>query len=93
MEKNDEKQISERLNKAIREVIDNQIYDNEPPETAECLERLVEEGFSQDEAYTLIGRVVSKELTAVFVDQRPFDQEKYVKALIDLPTPYEEPKG
>ncbi|MCP4752614.1 MAG: hypothetical protein GY866_17135, partial [Proteobacteria bacterium] len=48
MEKNDElksKEINERLNRAFRAVIDQQMDERNPPETLETFERLQEEGF------------------------------------------------
>jgi hypothetical protein len=46
------------LNKAILEVVDNQIRDVNPPATKETFDRLVGDGIARDEARRLIGYVV-----------------------------------
>ncbi|MGK0289920.1 MAG: hypothetical protein ACI86H_001369 [bacterium] len=83
-----EKLINKRLAGAIREVIDNQIYDDSPPETGETLERLIEVGFTQDQAYDLMGRVVSIEVLELVVEGKDFDMPRYVEALEKLPSPF-----
>ena len=39
-----------RLKAAFMEVVDNQIRDNDPPETRETLNRLISEGMSKEDA-------------------------------------------
>jgi len=76
---------SHRLRKAILEVINAQIRDNDPPETKQNLIRLQEKGFSEDEALKLIGYVVASEVFSVLKENRQYDKEKYIAALNDLP--------
>jgi hypothetical protein len=76
---------SERARKAILEVVDNQLRDLNPPATKETFDRLVAEGFSQDEARRLIGCVVAGEIFGVVKSLRPYDRERYVTALNNLP--------
>lgn len=85
-----EKLIKKRLNQAVREVIDKQIYDGSPPETQDAMERLLDEKFTQDQAYDLIGMVVSAEIFEVIREGRTYDGEKYATALDLLPKPYME---
>jgi hypothetical protein len=54
MKKNED----QRLRKAILEVINNQIKDNDPPETKQTFVRLQDEGFSEEETLKFIGYVV-----------------------------------
>ena len=89
-EQEQEALIKQRLNKAVREVIDQQIYDGSPSETQDAMERLLEEGFTQDQAYDLIGMVVSAEIFEVIREGRPYNREKYASALDLLPKPYAE---
>ena len=51
-----------RLQKAIFDVIDNQIKGNDPPETRETFNRLVREGHSKTETRKLIGCAIAVEL-------------------------------
>ena len=76
---------SHRLRKAILEVINVQIRDNDPPETKQNLIRLQEQGFSEEEALKLIGYVVAAEVFSVLKENRQYDKEKYIAALNDLP--------
>jgi len=76
---------SHRLRKAILEVINVQIRDNDPPETKQNLIRLQEQGFSEEEALKLIGYVVAAEVFSVLKENRQYDKEKYISALNDLP--------
>ena len=73
------------LNSAIMEIIDNQIDDNDPPETKQTLDRLISEGYTEKEARNLIGIVVSSEIFEVLKQGRPFDQKKFVTSLNALP--------
>ena len=76
---------NERLQKAILEVINTQIRDNDPPETKQTYERLQREGFSERDARKLIGYVVATEVFAVLKENRRYDREKYIAALKMLP--------
>ena len=76
---------NKRLREAILEVINNQMRDNDPPETKLAFIRLQEEGFSEEETLKLIGNVVASEVFAVLKENRPYDNEKYISALNALP--------
>jgi len=79
------KNENQRLKQAILEVTNNQIRDNDPPETKQALVRLQEQGYSEEEALKLIGYVVASEVFSVLKDNRTYSKEKYVAALNDLP--------
>ena len=76
---------NQRLKKAIIEVIDAQIRDDNPPETKKTLSRLQESGYSEEEAIKLIGYVVASEVFAVFREDRQYDEKSYIAALQALP--------
>ena len=76
---------SKRLNKAILEVVDNQIRDGNPPATKETFDRLVSEGTAKDEARRLIGCVVATEIFGILKHLQPYNEDRYVKALRKLP--------
>jgi hypothetical protein len=47
---------------AIMEVVENQLRDNDPPQTRQTFTRLIEAGHSQKEAKRLIACAVSAEI-------------------------------
>ena len=79
------KSENKRLRAAILEVIQNQIRDNDPPETKLTLVRLQEQGFSEEEALKLVGYVVASEVFSVLKQNRQYDHEKFISALKALP--------
>ncbi|HEC49942.1 MAG TPA: hypothetical protein ENI40_02150 [Candidatus Desulfofervidus auxilii] len=80
-----------RLKAVILQVVDNQLKNNDPPETKQTYNRLIKEGFSESEAKQLIGCVVVAEIFDVLKKKETFNQERFVKALNKLPKlPWEE---
>lgn len=86
-----------RLHMAIHVVVETQLADGQPAETARTLARLMEGGVSRHEAIHLIGTVVSQELISA-VDQQPaggegapdsgYDEQRFVDRLQRLrPSP------
>jgi hypothetical protein len=76
---------NQRLKSAILEVVENQLDANDPQEIKQTLDRLISEGFSEDEAKELIGNVVVMEVFEVLKAGKPFDIKRYVAALARLP--------
>jgi len=76
---------SEIARETILEVVDNQLRDLNPPETKETFDRLINEGYSKDEARRLIGCVVASEIFEVLKQQKPYDHQRFVEALSRLP--------
>ena len=70
-------------------IIDNQIRDNDPPETKQTLDRLISEGFSEKDAMEMIGCVVISEIFNVLKSKKEFDEARYIEALNKLPEAYE----
>jgi hypothetical protein len=70
---------------AIRRFVETQIRDKNPPETAATLERLIREGYTEDEAMEMIGHVAVSEVLELTRLGRPYDHERYVAALAALP--------
>jgi len=73
------------LKSAILEVVDNQLQTNDPPETRQTFDRLISEGYSEEEAKELIGCVVTSEIFDVLKKKEPFNPERFAKALNELP--------
>jgi len=83
------KETNPNLKAAFLEVVDNQIADNDPPETRETLSRLKTQGVSEEDAKIYIGQAVCVEVWATLKNKKPFDLERYLRNLQNLP---EEPK-
>ena len=73
------------LRRQMLEVVENQLRDNDPPETRATLHRLVAEGHSTSQAKRLIACVVVAEMFHVMMHQQPYDRERYVAGLRALP--------
>lgn len=91
-EKQNEKEINERLTKAIHAVIDQQIAEKNPPDTLLAYERLLDDGFSHEEAYSLIGHLVGMEIAEEIRGEGGLNMDRYVAALEELPAPFAQPK-
>ena len=76
---------NEKLRKAILEVINTQIRENDPPEMKQTYLRLKNKGFSEEETLKLIGYVVASEVFTVLKENRSYDKVKYISALNALP--------
>jgi hypothetical protein len=84
------RQINIRLQQAIKAVIDQQIAEKDPPETGLTFERLLEEGFTVEEAYRLIGQLVSLEIAEEIRGDGGLNLNRYVAGLQMLPAPFAE---
>lgn len=80
-----DKNEAAHLRKAVLEAAEKQIADGEPPETADALERLVNEGYPRDEAVRMIGHVLAVEMFGIMKEERGFDHAGYARALAKLP--------
>ncbi len=76
---------NERLRQAILAVIEQQIRENNPPETQQTLDRLMGQGLTKDKALTLIGYVVGLEVLDVMNRGKKFDEAAYIEKLLALP--------
>ena len=85
--KNNE-QILDHINAALKRTIDLQMENNDPPETQIAFERLNADGFTAEQSYELIGKLVAEELKNVLHSNGSFDYESYKQKLQLLPEPY-----
>src|SRR5205823_11954285 len=69
------------LKEAILEVVENQLRDNNPPETRQTFERLLAAGYSQQRAMEMIGSAVVGEIWNVLHEKKPFDLARFVGLL------------
>lgn len=70
---------------AIVEAVENQIAENNPPETKETLERLIKNGESRENAMRYIASVLSIEIFGALKHQEPYNHERYINNLKALP--------
>ena len=75
-----------QLQAAIMKVIENQLRNDDPPQTGQTFKRLIEAGHSGKEAKRLIACVVSAEIFDVQKKNEPFNLDRFVKGLNKLPT-------
>ncbi len=73
-----------RLKALILEVVDNQMQDNNPPVTNETFRRLVNKGYSEEEAKEKIAAVVVEHIYDIMKGDNSFDEKKYTKDLKSL---------
>ena len=73
---------------AIVEAVENQLDDNNPPETKQTLDRLIESGESRENAIRYITCALSVEIFGALKNKEPYNNERYInnlKALPELP--------
>ncbi len=73
------------MRKQIFQFVENQMKENNPPETKKTFDRLRKAGYTKYEAKQFIGQCVAVELFKVMKHQEPFDEERYVNNLRNLP--------
>jgi len=73
------------LRAALLEAIENQLTNNNPPETRQTYERLLHDGKSEHDAKMLIASVVAVEIFEVVNRREPYNNERFVQALSRLP--------
>lgn len=84
------KEYNPHLQAAYLEVVDNQLRDNNPPETKETFERLLAEGHSAEDAKLLIAQVVCLETYYILKHEEDINRERFVRNLRMLPKQTEE---
>lgn len=76
---------NEELKAAYLEVVENQLRENDPPETRQTFERLCGEGFTEKNAKILIASVIAYETYEDVRSSSPFNHARFVKHLSLLP--------
>lgn len=86
----------ELFRKALREVVQNQIRDRNPPETKETYDRLRAAGHGHDESMGLLATAVLDEMNQILRSGEAFNRTRFVaglRALPELPGSGEKPTG
>ena len=76
---------NKHLKAHIIQVVNNQLKNNDPPETKITYERLLNKGYSEQEAKELIGTVVTTEIYDTLKQMKPFNESRFVSRLKQLP--------
>ena len=79
------KKHNPQLQAAFLETVENQLADNDPPETRETYDRLIKQGISEKDAKLYIAQAVCIEVFEIMTEQKEFNQERYLKNLKQLP--------
>jgi hypothetical protein len=75
----------------VIEAIENQIRDNDPPETRITLDRLMSLGESRNSAMRYIGAVMAQEMFEILRNKLPYNEDRYIANLKNLPElPFDE---
>ena len=78
-------QASPELKATFMEIVENQIRDNDPPETREALARLVSQGIPDADAKLYIGQAVCVEVWDIMRNKTAFNDERFLRNLKQLP--------
>ncbi|MCK9271462.1 MAG: DUF1841 family protein [Bacteroidales bacterium] len=78
-------EVNGNLKEHLFGIIENQLNDNDPPETKTTYNRLKNEGYNDTQAKAVIAQCVAVEIFGVFKSDKPFDEVRYIKNLKRLP--------
>lgn len=67
------------------DVVDNQIRNDDPPETRQTFNRLISQGISEEDAKIYIGQAVCVEIWDIMRNRKEFSKERFVRNLKRLP--------
>ncbi|MCX6231542.1 MAG: hypothetical protein NTZ33_08355 [Bacteroidetes bacterium] len=69
----------------IFEIVNNQIKDNNPPETRVTYKRLIDMGYTDFVTKQLIGQCIAVELFEVMKFGKKYNEKRYINNLKNLP--------
>lgn len=76
---------NEMIREQIFGIIEDQIKNNNPPETNITFKRLIEEGYDDYDAKIMIGQCIAVELYDAIKHGKKFNEKRYLKNLTQLP--------
>ncbi|MEW5821745.1 MAG: hypothetical protein AB1782_16240 [Cyanobacteriota bacterium] len=77
--------INEAFCEVVFETINKQLETNDPIETKETVARLINKGFSEEEAINLIANILMIEFNYMFKTDQDFNMRRYITYLKNLP--------
>jgi hypothetical protein len=81
--------MSPRLHISMHEIVANQLWTDDPPETWPTAQRLVALGYERHEILHMLGSVVSGEAWRTMQYKEPFDPDRFRAGLHALPDSWE----
>ena len=78
-----------QMHLALHEIVTNQLWEDEPPETWQTAQRLTALGYERHEVLHMLGSVVASEVWEALQAGLAHDQQRYRAALDALPGPWE----
>jgi hypothetical protein len=85
--------MSPRLHISLHEIVANQLWMDDPPESWETVQRLMALGYERHEILHMLGGVVSGEVWRTMQLKEPFDPERFRAALAALPDSWEDERA
>ncbi len=73
------------VRKQIFEIIEDQIKNNNPPETNLTFNRLIKDGYNKSDTKKLIAQCIAIEIFDVIKYGNTFDEKRFIKNLKQLP--------
>jgi hypothetical protein len=81
--------MSPRLHLSMHEIVANQLWADDPPETWPTAQRLMALGYQRHEILHMLGSVVSSEAWRTMQYKQPFDPDRFRAGLDALPESWE----
>jgi uncharacterized protein DUF1841 len=81
--------MSPRLHLSMHEIVANQLWADDPPETWPTAQRLMALGYQRHEILHMLGSVVSGEAWRTMQYKQPFDPDRFRAGLDALPESWE----
>jgi hypothetical protein len=79
-----ERAVTPHLKETVREVVENQLRENNPPETRQTLERLLAAGYTRTAPVELIASVLVEEFWQMLHERTPYNPVRFKAALDKL---------
>lgn len=78
-----------RLHLTLHETVAAQLWDDDPPEVWHAACRLLDAGYERHEVFHMLGSAAASEIWNALHEGKPYDRERYVRALNALPGSWE----
>jgi hypothetical protein len=78
-------EVNKQLHDQILGIIENQLKQNDPPETKQTFERLIKSGISLPDAKRYIGQCIAVELFNIMKHGEAFNERRFIRNLLRLP--------
>ncbi|PVD51104.1 hypothetical protein DC498_16965 [Terrimonas sp.] len=69
----------------ILQIVENQLKNNDPPETKQTYDRLLKSGITEEDTRIYIGQCEAVEIFDIMKYQRPFNKKRFIENLNKLP--------